>query len=154
MLRLHWRVARGCSSTLQWWVLKVRWMLMQHWIVKLVDVTNSSSDRSHLSPCHCQTWGKLCFKATMKNRSYIKELKLKMTLRTVSNEKNNNPIKAERQEYFDQSFLRNPIKIKNSDQLWTIRDGSKQINTMLGDRINGQKVSRKVESLKMPPFLS
>ena len=52
----------------------------------------------------------MSFKATMKNGNQIKEVELRMSLKTV-NEMNNNPLKAEKQECYKQGSLLNPIKV-------------------------------------------
>ena len=59
----------------------------------------------------------MMFKATMKNGNQIKEVELRMTVKTVSVE-NNNPVKAEKQEYCEQGSLLNPVKLEeDNDEL-------------------------------------
>ena len=56
---------------------------------------------------------KMSFKATMKNGNQIKEVELKMSLKIVPENENNNSlykVKAQKQEYFEQGSLLNPIK--------------------------------------------
>ena len=60
----------------------------------------------------------MSFKATMKNGNQIKKVELKMTIGTVSEEKeNNNHVKAEKQdqEYYEQGSLLNPIKLEETN---------------------------------------
>jgi len=47
----------------------------------------------------------------MKNGNQIKEVELKLTLKTVS-EENNNPLKAEKREYYEEGSFLNPIKVQ------------------------------------------
>ena len=58
----------------------------------------------------------LNFKATMKNSIQIKEVELKMTLKTVS-EDNNNPLKAGKQENYEQGSSRDPVKLEEEKEL-------------------------------------
>ena len=60
----------------------------------------------------------MSFKATMKNGNQIKKVELKMTIETVSEEKeNNNPVKTEKQdqEFYEQGSLLNPIKLEETN---------------------------------------
>ena len=52
----------------------------------------------------------MSFKATMKSGNQFKEIELRMSLKTVT-EENNNPLKAEKQECYEQGSLLNPIKV-------------------------------------------
>ena len=54
---------------------------------------------------------KMMFKATMKNGNQIKEVELKMTIKTVS-EENNNPDKEKKQEYHEQGSLLDSINLE------------------------------------------
>jgi len=56
----------------------------------------------------------LRLKATMKNGNQIRSVELRMTLKTVS-EENNNPVKAEKQEYHEQGSLLDPIKLEEEN---------------------------------------
>ena len=59
----------------------------------------------------------LSFEATMKNRNnQIKEVNLKVTLKTVS-EENNNPDKAEKQEFHEQGSSLGPVKLEEENEL-------------------------------------
>ena len=58
------------------------------------------------------------FKATMKNGNQIKKVELKITIQTVSEEKeNNNPVRTEKQdqEFYEQGSLLNPIKLEETN---------------------------------------
>ena len=53
------------------------------------------------------------FKAKMRNGNQIKEVELRMTI----SEENNNPPKAEKQEYYEQGTILNPIKLEEDNEL-------------------------------------
>ena len=53
------------------------------------------------------------FKAKMRNGIQIKEVELRMTI----SEENNNPPKAEKQEYYEQGTILNPIKLEEDNEL-------------------------------------
>ena len=53
----------------------------------------------------------LRLKATMKNGNQIKQVELRMTI----SEENNNPLKAEMQEYYEQGTVLNPLKLQLAD---------------------------------------
>ena len=54
---------------------------------------------------------KMRFRATMKNGNQIKEVELRMTIKTVS-EENNNPDREKKQEYHEQGSLLDSIKLE------------------------------------------
>ena len=81
----------------------------------------------------------LRLKATMKNRNQIKEVELRMTLKTVS-EENNNPVKAEKQEYCEQGSLLNPVKLEEDNDELTDPHGE---DSELGEKAESSKKENK-----------
>ena len=95
----------------------------------------------------------MMFKATMKKgNNQIKEAELKVTLKTVSEEREkNNPAKEEKQEYYEQGSLLDPIKLgmsasKHSELIRKVEILTDS-NRML--REEKEKVEKDNESLKV-----
>ena len=88
---------------------------------------------------------KMKFKATMKNGNKIKEVELKMTLKTVPDEKNDDlKLKPEKQEYFEQGSLLNPIKLEEDNN--NVLTDSQMVNSNFGENAKIiEKVTEKTQ---------
>ena len=83
----------------------------------------------------------LRLKASMKNGNQIKEMELRLTLKTVSEENNNHVhVKAEKQEYHEQGSLLDPIKLEEANNEFT--DAYSE-ETELGEKAELSKKQKK-----------
>ena len=89
---------------------------------------------------------KMRFKATMKNGNKIKEVELKMTLKTVPDEKDDDmKLKPEKQEYFEHGSLLNPIKLEEDNNNELTDSQMEMVDSNFGENAI-QKVTGKTQN--------